>query len=74
MGMHAVFWKEDGAYVAKEMSTGVTTQGDTMEEAASNIKEAVSLYLAEKPDAKKVLTYTNPAGATSVEIPRTAKD
>ena len=45
MNMHTVLWKEDDAYVIKEVSTGVATQGDTMEEAASNIKEAVSLYL-----------------------------
>ncbi|MCE2498154.1 MAG: hypothetical protein J4F28_04040 [Nitrosopumilaceae archaeon] len=43
--MHTVLWKEDDAYVIKEVSTGVATQGDTMEEAVSNIKEAVSLYL-----------------------------
>ena len=47
MKMHAVFWKEEDAYVIKEVSTGVTTQGDTMEEAISNIKEAIRLYLEE---------------------------
>jgi len=45
MNMHTVLWKEDDAYVIKEVSTGVATQGDTMEEAVSNIKEAVSPYL-----------------------------
>ena len=47
MRAHAVFWRENGAYVIKEVPTGVTTQGDTMDEAVSNIKEAVSLYLEE---------------------------
>lgn len=69
MKMHTVFWKEDGAYVIKEVSTGVTTQGDTMEEAISNIKEAVSLYLEEKPDAREFLTDMNLVGAINVEIP-----
>lgn len=69
MKMHTVFWKEDDVYVIKEVSTGVTTQGDTMEEAVSNIKEAVSLYLEEKPDARKFLTDMNLVGAINVEIP-----
>ncbi|MDE0090873.1 MAG: type II toxin-antitoxin system HicB family antitoxin [Thaumarchaeota archaeon] len=67
--MHTVFWKEEDTYVIKEVSTGVTTQGDTMEEAVSNIKEAVSLYLEEKPDAREFLANGNPDGAINVEIP-----
>ena len=69
MKVHTVFWKEDDAYVIKEVSTGVTTQGDTMEEAASNIKEAVSLYLEEKPDARRFLANMDFVGDINVEIP-----
>ena len=69
MEMHAVFWKEEDAYVIKEVSTGVTTQGDTMEEAIFNIKEAVSLYLEEKPDAREFLADRNPDGAINFGIP-----
>ncbi len=69
MKAHTVFWKEDDAYVIKEVSTGVTTQGDTMEEAVSNIKEAISLYLEEKPDARKSLAGMSLVGDINVEIP-----
>jgi len=48
--MQAVVWKEEDMYVIKEVFTGVTTQGKTLEEAIKNLKEAVSLYLEEKPE------------------------
>lgn len=69
MKVHAVFWKEDDAYVIKEVVTGVTTQGHTIEEAASNIREAVSLYLEEKPDARELLAGMGLVGDINVEIP-----
>ena len=69
MNVHAVFWKEDGAYVIKEVHTGVATQGDTMEEAVFNVKEAVGLYLEQKPAAREFLTNVNPIGAINIEIP-----
>ncbi|PIY88560.1 MAG: type II toxin-antitoxin system HicB family antitoxin, partial [Nitrosopumilales archaeon CG_4_10_14_0_8_um_filter_34_8] len=52
-----------------EVVTGVTTQGNTMEEALANLKEAVSLYVEEMPDAREMLTSMNTVGAVSVEIP-----
>ena len=66
--LQTVFWKEDGMYVIKEAATGVTTQGNTIEEALANIKEAVSLYLEEMPDAKESLKNMDMVGALSVEI------
>ena len=40
-----------------------------MEEAVSNIKEAISLYLEEKPDARKSLADMSLVGDINVEIP-----
>lgn len=39
---------EDG-YVALNPETGTTTQGETVEEALSNLQEATELYLEEFP-------------------------
>jgi len=67
--LQTVFWKEDDMYVIKEATTGVTTQGLTIEDAMTNIKEAVGLYLEEVPDAKESIRNMETAGAISVEIP-----
>jgi predicted RNase H-like HicB family nuclease len=40
---------EEGGFVALNPETGTTTQGDTVEEAVANLKEATALYLAEFP-------------------------
>ncbi|MFZ2237181.1 MAG: type II toxin-antitoxin system HicB family antitoxin [Dokdonella sp.] len=40
---------EEGGYVALNPETGTTTQGDTVEEAIANLKEATELFLAEFP-------------------------
>jgi len=40
---------EEGGYVAINPETGTTTQGETVEEAISNLQEATSLYLSEFP-------------------------
>ena len=39
----------DGGYVALNPETGTSTQGDTVPEALSNLKEATELYLEEFP-------------------------
>ena len=41
----ATIWKEEGVYVSKCPELGVASCGDTPEEALSNLKEAVELYL-----------------------------
>ena len=38
---------EEGGYVALNPETGTTTQGETVEEAITNLKEATALYLSE---------------------------
>ncbi|MBO3842490.1 MAG: type II toxin-antitoxin system HicB family antitoxin [Candidatus Brockarchaeota archaeon] len=68
MELHAVIWKEEDMYIIKEAVTGVTTQGKTIEEAIENLKEAVSLYLEEVPEAMEEIKTLKPIGAVSVEI------
>ena len=40
---------EEGGFVALNPETGTTTQGETVEEAIANLKEATALYLEEFP-------------------------
>jgi predicted RNase H-like HicB family nuclease len=44
---------EEGGFVALNPETGTTTQGETVEEAVANLKEATALYLAEFPLASR---------------------
>jgi len=39
----------EGGFVAFNPETGTTTQGETMDEALTNLKEATELYLEEFP-------------------------
>ena len=39
----------EGGYVALNPETGSTTQGETIDEALANLKEATGLYLEEFP-------------------------
>lgn len=39
----------EGGYVAFDHETGTTTQGETVEEALVNLREATELYLEEFP-------------------------
>ena len=45
----AVVYKEDKLYVAECPEVGTASQGDTLEEAVANLKEATELYLEEFP-------------------------
>ena len=40
---------EEGGYVALNPETGTTTQGETVEEALANLREAVELFLEDEP-------------------------
>jgi predicted RNase H-like HicB family nuclease len=40
---------EEGGFVALNPETGTTSQGDTVEEAVANLKEATMLYMEELP-------------------------
>lgn len=68
MNLHAVIWEEEGVYVIKEVFTGVTTQGETIEEAIENLREALELYLEEFPELKKDLERITFVGDFNVQI------
>ncbi len=44
---------EEGGYGAFNPETGTTTEGESIEEAIANLREATSLYLEEFPAAVK---------------------
>ncbi|MCP5143271.1 MAG: type II toxin-antitoxin system HicB family antitoxin [Gammaproteobacteria bacterium] len=44
---------EEGGFVATNPETGTTTQGETIEDALANLREATSLYLEEFPLKRK---------------------
>jgi len=53
-------------YVVQCTNLGVASQGESVEEAMKMIKEAVELYLEEKPDAFEELGVVNEPGLFSV--------
>lgn len=53
----------DGGFVAFNPETGTTTQGETLEQALANLREATALYLEEFP-----LPHTEPALVTTFEV------
>ena len=56
-----VLMKEKDWYVARSIELGVTTQGKTIEEAQANLKEAVGLYLEDRPEDKSTLPVSGTA-------------
>ncbi len=53
----------EGGYIAFNPETGTTTQGETVEEALANLREATELYLEEFP-----LTVTARPLLTTFEV------
>jgi predicted RNase H-like HicB family nuclease len=49
MTLTAIIHKEDDLYVAECPEIGTVSQGDTIESAIANLKEATELYLEEFP-------------------------
>ncbi len=68
MELQSVIWKEEDTYIIKEVVTGVTTQGKSIEDAVSNIKEAIELYLEEIPEMRDELRSRKLIGAVNVEV------
>lgn len=54
---------KEGGFVAVNPETGSTTQGETVDEALSNLKEATELYLEEFP-----LTFSGQSLFTTFEV------
>ena len=59
--------KEGKWYVARCIELGVVSQGKTIEEAQKNLREAVELYLEDRPKAKKYLSKEAPL-VTTLEL------
>jgi len=55
---------EEGGFIALNPETGTTTQGETINEALSNLQEATALYLDEFP----LVAYGHPL-VTTFDIP-----
>jgi len=55
---------EEGGYIAFNPETGTTTQGETVDEALFNLREATALYLEEFP----IVTSGHPL-VTTFDIP-----
>jgi len=66
MKLNVIVWKEDDMFIVREVFTGVTTQGKTLEEVLENIKEAVELYLEELPEIKEELERREVIGVMNV--------
>jgi predicted RNase H-like HicB family nuclease len=58
---------DEGGYIALNPETGTTSQGETVEEAVANLREATALYLEEFPLTSHghpvVTTFSLPAHA-----------
>ncbi|OKH42204.1 hypothetical protein FACHB389_02140 [Nostoc calcicola FACHB-389] len=61
----AIIHKEEDMYVAECPEVGTVDQGETIEEALANLKEATRLYLEECPSFD---TDTSPRFVTSNEM------
>lgn len=65
----AIITEEDNIFVASNPDTGVASQGETLDEALSNLKEALELYLEELgSDAKKNLPNFSHSFLTTITI------
>ena len=58
---------EEGGFVALNPETGTTTQGESIEQALANLREATALYLSEFP----ICTIGHPL-VTMFTVPETA--
>lgn len=59
----AIIHKEEDIYVAQCPEVGTVDQGETIEEAIANLKEATQLYLEEFP-----LTDSSPRFVTTFDL------
>lgn len=60
-----LYWEED-VYVAECPEVGTASQGETIEEALTNLKEATELYLEEFPlpeTSRRIITTFEVTGA-----------
>lgn len=50
----AKIWKEGEWFIAEDLLSGVTTQGETLAKAKKNLQEAVELYFEDAPKKEKI--------------------
>src|SRR5260370_33697750 len=64
----AMIYREDGGYVALCPELDVASQGDSVEEASANLKEAVELFM-ETADPSEIAAGTKEEGyVTALEV------
>jgi len=63
----AIITEEDGGFVALNPETDVASQGDTVDEALANLKEALELYF-EETDEKATTEVPHATFLTTVTI------
>ena len=63
--------ESDGGYVAEGVSVPIVTQGDTLDELAANIREAVGLYV-EDENLAELGFATTPSVLVNFELPALA--
>lgn len=64
----AIVTEEDGGFVALNPDTDVASQGATLDEALSNLKEALGLYLEETATEEAVSSMPHATFLTTVTI------
>jgi len=62
-----IITREGKWYVARCVELGVISQGKNIQEAQDNLKEAVELYLEDRPTAKRYLSKEAPL-VTTLEL------
>ena len=63
----AIITEEDGGYVALNPDTNVASQGDSIDDALANLKEALELYFEETTSGQSI-NLSHPALITTVTI------
>lgn len=58
---------EDGGYVARALEVEVASQGDSIEEALDNLREALELYFEDED-----VPETHPALVAPIDVPLSA--
>ena len=64
----AIITEEDGGFVALNPDTDVASQGDTVDDALANLKEALELYLEEATTQNQVDDMPHATFLTTVTI------
>lgn len=66
----ALIWREGNAFVSQCLNVEVASYGDSAEEAAASLKEAVELYLEDVPETDVGRILSN----VRADIPLPSKD